>query len=73
VATDLEDVERVRKACPRAQIFIGSGIVAETVADYLRWADGVIVGSSLKRKGRLAQPVDERRVARLAKIINRGG
>lgn len=73
VATDLEDVERVRKACPRAQIFIGSGIVAETVADYLRWADGVIVGSSLKRKGRLAQPVDERRVARLAKAINRGG
>jgi hypothetical protein len=73
VATDLKDVERVRKACPRARIFIGSGIMAETVADYLRWADGVIVGSSLKRKGRLAQPVDERRVARLARIINHGG
>jgi hypothetical protein len=73
VATDLKDVERIRSACPRARIFIGSGIAADTVSAYLPWADGVIVGTSLKKNGRVDQPVDEKRVARLARIVKRGG
>jgi predicted TIM-barrel enzyme len=39
----------------------------------LRLADGVIVGSSLKKAGRLSNPVDARRVATLAKIIGAAG
>jgi membrane complex biogenesis BtpA family protein len=69
VATDLRDLERVRAACPTAPLLIGSGIAAKTVADYLRLADGVIVGSSLKRHGRVDQPVDPKRVAILAKTM----
>jgi membrane complex biogenesis BtpA family protein len=65
VATSLEDLERVRTACPRARLWIGSGITADNVQGYLELADGVIVGSSLKRGGRIDNPVDVKRVAAL--------
>ena len=69
-ATDLEDVRRVRAACPGARLFIGSGVDAGNIADYLRLADGVIVGSSLKLHGRVANRVDVSRVAALARVIS---
>jgi membrane complex biogenesis BtpA family protein len=71
VATDLDDVRRVRQACPHARILIGSGVTNENARDLLTYADGVIVGSSLKRGGKLAAPVDVRRVAALAKLVRR--
>jgi membrane complex biogenesis BtpA family protein len=71
-AADLRDLERVRRACPGARILVGSGVTAANVRDCLRVADGVIVGSSLKKSGRVANPVDARRVAALARAV-RGG
>jgi hypothetical protein len=71
VATDLRDVERVREACPKAPILIGSGITAGNARDYLAFANGVIVGSSLKKPGGVHRPVDERRVAALARAMRR--
>ena len=71
IATDLREVERVRAACPQARLLIGSGVTAANAADYLRFADGVIVASSLKRNGRLHLPVDERRVASLARVLRK--
>ena len=68
-AADLADVERVRQACPKAKLLLGSGVTLANVQDYLRHADGVIVGSSLKRAGKLANPVDSRRVAALVKAM----
>jgi membrane complex biogenesis BtpA family protein len=68
-SADLQDVERVRRACPKAKLFLGSGVTAENVRDYLGFADGVIVGSSLKRGGRLANPVDSKRVAALVRAM----
>lgn len=69
VATDVADVERVRATCPRAKILIGSGITAENVKSYLRFANGVIVGSSLKKDGKLENPADQKRVAALRKAM----
>jgi len=69
VASDLDDVKRVRAACPRAKILLGSGVTAANVGAYLPFVDGVIVGSSLKREGKVHHPVDARRVAALAKAI----
>jgi hypothetical protein len=66
-ATAREDVERVRAACPEVPVLIGSGITRENVRDYAPWADGVIVGTSLKRSGDPGAPVDARRVAALAR------
>jgi hypothetical protein len=65
VAADLADVERVRNACPDTPLLLGSGVTVANVAHYLRLADAVIVGSSLKRGGEVGQPVDPRRVAAL--------
>lgn len=63
--TPMSDLKRVRGAVPEAPLLVGSGATPETVADLLSVADGVIVGTSLKRDGRLANPVDVDRVRRL--------
>ncbi len=68
-AADIEDVERVRRACPKTKLLLGSGVNVANVKNYLRFADGVIAGSSLKRDGKLANPVDAKRVAVLAKAM----
>jgi membrane complex biogenesis BtpA family protein len=68
-AADLGDVERVRRACPSARILLGSGITAANVKEYLHFADGVIVGSSLKKGGKLASLVDPQRVSTLLKAM----
>lgn len=69
-AAELAEVERVRRACSGARILIGSGVTAANVRAYLRFADGVIVGSSLKGGGKLANPVDRKRVRALVKAMN---
>lgn len=68
-AADLDDVKRVRAACPRAKILLGSGVNVANVRNFLQIADGAIVGSSLKRDGKLSHPVDVRRVTALAKAM----
>lgn len=68
-AADMADVDRVRRACPKTKLLLGSGVNTTNVKEYLRFADGVIVGSSLKRDGKLANPVDARRVAALVKAM----
>jgi membrane complex biogenesis BtpA family protein len=70
-ATDLAELERVRRAVPRTRILIGSGVTKDNVNDYLQHADGVIVGTSLKFGGRVGNHVDAKRVAALAKLIGR--
>jgi uncharacterized protein len=69
LATDLADVERVRRTAPNTKILLGSGVTLENVRDFLPTADGFIVGSSLKLNGRLSNPVDPKRVASLARAI----
>jgi len=68
-STKLDDVRRVRTACPEATLLLGSGVTAANVGDYLEWAHGFIVGSSVKRAGRLSNPVDAKRVAALRKAL----
>lgn len=67
-AASISDLETVRRACPTAKILLGSGVTAENVHEYSQ-ADGFIVGSSLKSGGKLANPVDPKRVVKLAKAI----
>jgi membrane complex biogenesis BtpA family protein len=68
-AADLADVERVRRACPKTRLLLGSGVNTTNVKEFVRYADGVIVGSSLKRDGKLANPVGPKRVAALVKAM----
>lgn len=69
VAADMEDVQRVREVLPLTRVLIGSGVTPEKARDYLRMADGLIVGTSLKTRGDIDRPVDPRRVAALSKVI----
>jgi predicted TIM-barrel enzyme len=48
-----------------APIFVGSGVTSENIADLLGVADGVIVGTALKKDGETTNPVSEERVAEL--------
>jgi membrane complex biogenesis BtpA family protein len=65
--TDPGDVERVRAVVPDHPLLVGSGVTPDTVGPLLARADGVIVGTWLKREGRTANPVDPARVAALAR------
>ncbi len=70
-AADPTDVQWARTACPRARVLLGSGVTVENIPDFLPLADGFIVGSSLKRGGKVSNPVDPRRVAALVRAIQR--
>ncbi|PYO02082.1 MAG: phosphorybosylanthranilate isomerase [Candidatus Rokuibacteriota bacterium] len=64
-ATSIGDVKRVRSAVPTVPILVGSGVTADSVAELLSVAEGVIVGTFVKRDGSVRQPVDPERVRRL--------
>ena len=69
LATQLADVQRVRRTAPSTKILLGSGVTPANVRNFLPVADGFIVASSLKLRGHLPNPVDPKRVATLARAI----
>lgn len=70
-AVDLDDLRRVREACPGAPLFAGSGVGEANVGGILAHASGVIVGTSVKRDGVVGNPVDEARARRLVEAARR--
>lgn len=68
-AAELVDVERARRACPSARILLGSGVTVANVREFLPLVDGFIVGTSLKRGGKIFNPVDFKRVRALVSAI----
>jgi len=70
-ATPLAEVKRVRSAVPDVPLLVGSGVTAETAAELLSVADGLIVGTSVKRDGDVRLPVDRARVERLVAAARR--
>jgi membrane complex biogenesis BtpA family protein len=66
-AVDRERLDAVADRCAEhgVPLFVGSGVTPETVAETLAVADGVIVGTALKRDGETAAPVDVSRVRSL--------
>jgi predicted TIM-barrel enzyme len=54
-----EAMEGVQGSVP---VLLNTGAKAENIREFLRYADGVIVGSSLKVDGYTWNPVDARRV-----------
>jgi hypothetical protein len=69
-APDVEKVKRARELATRP-VLLGSGTTEENIVEFLRWADGAIVGSSLKVDGDPTNPVDLERVQRYMEAVNR--
>ena len=69
---DKEDLELATAAAKSVPVFIGSGATLENIPSLIQAADGVIVSSSLKRKGDISQPIDPIRVSQFVDAMRRG-
>ncbi|MGJ3250954.1 MAG: photosystem I biogenesis protein BtpA [Elainellaceae cyanobacterium] len=67
----LEDLELATAAAKGTPVFIGSGATWENIPKLIQAADGVIVSSSLKRRGQIEQPVDPIRVSQFVDAMRR--
>lgn len=61
-APPLEKVRRAKELSRGRPILMGSGTAPENIADFLRYADGAIVGTSIKVDGQGENPVDPKRL-----------
>ena len=68
-APALADLQQARRSAQGAPVLIGSGCDGTNAARLAPHADGVIVASSLKRDGLLANPVDPARVRQLRQAL----
>lgn len=69
---NLEDLELASAAARGTPVFIGSGASWENIPQLIQAADGVIVSSSLKRRGQIEQPIDPNRVGQFIEAMQRG-
>jgi len=67
----LEDLELASAAANGTPVFIGSGANWENIPTLMQAADGVIVSSSLKRRGKIEQPIDPIRVSQFVEALRR--
>lgn len=68
---NLEDLELASAAANGTPVFIGSGANWENISTLMKAADGVIVSSSLKRRGQIEQPIDPIRVSQFVEAARR--
>jgi membrane complex biogenesis BtpA family protein len=74
-AASMSDLEAVKKVLPATPVLANTGVKHATIADVLKIADGVIVGSSLKVDGNTWNAVDPERAAEFMRLARaaRGG
>ncbi|MCL4141136.1 UNVERIFIED_CONTAM: hypothetical protein GTU68_040893, partial [Idotea baltica] len=65
---DLEEIQRVKEAV-KIPVLVGSGITIDNVNEYLKVADGLIVGSWFKEEGNWKKPVSGERVRRFMEKV----
>ena len=69
---DAQRLAAARRAAAGAPVLVASGATARNVRALLEHADGVIVGTALKRGGRTSAPPDRRRVRSFLEALGRG-
>jgi len=67
----VEDLKLAKKGAPQLPVFINTGARKENISDFLPHADGVIVGTALKRDGVTWNPVEEVRVSEFMKTVKK--
>jgi len=68
----LELLRAVRRYSP-VPVVVGSGATPENVGELLRYSNGVIVGSYIRRDGRAGNPVDVERARRFVEAARSAG
>ena len=63
--TDLDKLRTVKAAAGATPVMVGSGVDAQTIAAYLPFCDGFIIGTTFKKDGIASNPVDTGRVREL--------
>lgn len=63
---DTKDVAIARQSVPDRPLLVGSGVNA---THFLTYADGAILGTSLKKGGVITNPVDLERVREMAGVV----
>ncbi len=68
----MEDLRLARVAAGDTPVLIGSGASIDNISQLIQSVDGVIVSSSLKRKGQIEQPIDPIRVREFVTALGVG-
>lgn len=71
IPPSLEDLSLAATVAPEVPTLIGSGANWENIKELMDVADGVIVSSSLKRGGKITEPIDPLRVSQFVDAIPR--
>ena len=66
-----EDLELASAAAGDTPVFVGSGANWENIGQLMQAADGVIVASSLKRKGKITETIDPIRVSQFVEAAQK--
>jgi len=70
-APELEKVKKVKGFAGDTPVLVGSGTTAANVKDFLKYADGIIVGTDLKKDGVNENPVDLARVKKYMQAVKK--
>jgi uncharacterized protein len=69
---NLEDLELAAAAAESTPVLIGSGASWENIGQLMQAADGAIVASSLKRRGKIEETIDPIRVSQFVEAARQG-
>jgi hypothetical protein len=70
-ATKIDDLREAKQAVEDFPVLVGSGFNAEQAGEIFKYADGAIVGTSLKEGGISSNPVDRKRVRQLMEVVQK--
>jgi len=70
-APELEKVKKAKGFARDTPVLVGSGTTAANVKDFLKYADGIIVGTDLKKEGVNENPVDISRVKKYMQAVRK--
>ncbi len=62
---DIEMLKKIKENLKNKRVFVGSGVNEKNIRDYAKYADGFIIGTSLKKYGLVDNPVDVDKVKRI--------
>ena len=68
--TPIETIQRVKRTV-KIPVIVGSGVSVDNIQGQMPFADGFIIGSSIKNNGKLEAFVDEKLAAALVSAKNK--